>query len=686
MDRQKLDAIRRKREQDQAAMDGVQQAPQQAQAPAPEAATQAIPASPAPQQTGIMLRPGASMQQPVGLTGPIGQQEIDEALRVFAKYKSGKATLEARIISNEQWYRMRHWDEVRRTNANPNDPEPASAWLLNSIANKHADAMDNFPEASVLPREQGDAADAEVLSAILPVVLEQNGYEQTYSDAWWYKLKMGGAVQGVFWDSSLANGLGDIRVAMIDALNIYWEPGVRDLQASRNIFTTELWDNDLLREKYPQLVDKLKNPLVDVPKYASDEQMDTSDKSVVIDWYYKRAINGKRLLHYVKFVGRELLYASENDPRYAQEGYYAHGKYPFVMDSLFQEESSPFGFGYIDVCKDPQMYIDKLDQAMLKHAMIAARPRFFVKFQGGVNEAEYADTSKDFVHFDGAGNPNDAVLQVRMDPLSATYVNLKQTKVDELKETSGNRDFSQGGTTSGVTAASAIAALQEAGSKLSRDMIKSSYRAFTDINYLALELIRQFYTEPRSFRIMGEYGAAKFVAYTNQRIMMRQQDGLPGADDSYRMPIFDIKVRAHRANPYSRMAQNELMLGFFQRGFFNPQLTDQALSCIMAMDFEGKDELMQRIEKNGTLLQVAQQMYLQMMQMSVVIDQTQGTTLAQSIQQQYIPRLGQMQGNMDMNIALPMAQKQNSLGKETPQGGSTEDKSRKRTAEASAPQ
>lgn len=642
-----------------------------------------------PEQAGVTLHTGAPTDA-VGRVGPIGAEDVDRARAAFQKYKSGKATLEARIIENERWFRMRHWEVMRRTGANPNDPEPASAWLLNSISNKHADAMDNYPEASVLPREAGDKNDADMLSAILPVLLEQNGYEQVYSDAWWYKLKMGGAVKGVFWDPEAANGLGDVSVRMIDALNIYWEPGVRDLQRSRNIFTTELADNDLLVERYPFLEGKLSAATEDVPQYVSDEQMDTTAKSVVVDWYYKRTSGTRKVLHYVKYVGREVLYASENDPAYAESGFYAHGQYPFVMDTLFQEESGPFGFGYIDVCKDPQMYIDKLNQVILKHALLASRPRFFVKNNGGVNEAEYADTAKDFVHFEGS-NPNESIMQVQMSALNSTYVELMTLKVDELKETSGNRDFSQGGTTSGVTAASAIAALQEAGSKLSRDMIKASYRAFIEETYLMLELIRQFYTEPRSFRIMGDMGAAKFVQYTSQNIRMRQQDEVPGADAGYRMPVFDIKVRANRANPFSRVSQNELALGFFQRGFFNPQLVDQALACMEMMDFEGKDQVTQKIAQNGTLLQIAQQMYMQLMQMGAMIESSGlsgGQAVVATIQQQYAARLGQsVTAGGAAGGTSGMAQEMNSLGKSTkPKSNSTADKATKRTAAATAPQ
>ena len=75
-----------------------------------------------------------------------------------------------------------------------------------------------------------------------------------------------------------------------------------------------------------------------------------------------------------------------------------------------------------------------------------------------------------------SGNVDTTRLR-QIDPpqLSNYVIEMRNAKIEELKETSGNRDFSQGSTTSGVTAASAIAALQEAGSKLSRDMIKGSY-------------------------------------------------------------------------------------------------------------------------------------------------------------------------------------------------------------------
>lgn len=569
----------------------------------------------------------------IGQTGPIGKEEVREAEMILQKYKSGKAQLEARIVENEQWYKLRHDEFVRGKSPNPGDPRPTSAWLFNCIANKHADAMDNYPEPNVLPREEGDKSDAEILTDILPVILEQNDFEQTYSDVWWYKLKTGTGVYGIFWDTKKNNGLGDIDVRELDLLNMFWEPGITDIQKSRNLFTVELVDHDLLEEQYPSLKNKLSAPTIDVAKYIYDDTVDTSDKAAVVDWYYKVQRNGKDVLHYCKFCNGEVLYASENDEEYAERGFYDHGKYPVVFDTLFPEAGTPAGFGYIDICKSPQLYIDKLDQVILKHSIMASRQRYWVRQDGSVNEEEFADWNKDFVHYNGSGNPAENIIPMVVPELPDIYVSVRNVKVDELKETSGNRDFSQGGTSSGVTAASAIAALQEAGSKLSRDMIKSSYRAFVQINYFCIELMRQFYAENRWFRVIGQQGQMEFVQFTGRQIAAKPQGSDFGIDLGYRVPIFDIEVTAQKASPFSTTAQNERAKELYSLGFFRPDLADQALACLDMMSFDGIEQVRQNISKNSTLYQQVQQLQQLVAAMSQRLDMTQGTQYTQQVAQ-----------------------------------------------------
>ena len=556
----------------------------------------------------------------------IGVEQLREAAQTLRKYKQGKANLEQRVIDNEEWYRLRHW-ECLRQGSKKQQVEPVSAWLLNSIANKHADAMDNFPAPNILPREPGDVKEARQLSAIVPVVLEQAGFEATYSEGWWDKIIGGTAIYGVFWDGSKLGGLGDIAVEPVDILNLFWEPGVTKIQNSANVFHVKLENNDALEQAYPELSGKLGGNGLDISKYMYDDTVDTTEKSVVVDWYYKKKTGGKTVLHYCKFVGDTVLYATENENG---EGWYDHGKYPFVFDPMFRVKGTPCGFGYIDIGKGAQEYIDRGDQAVMQNMLSNAKPRYFVRSDGSVNEQEYADMTKDFVHTDG-NLGQDSILPVVGKVLNSIYLNVLDRKVDELKETTGNRDVSTGGSTSGVTAASAIAAMQEAGSKLSRDGNKAAYRAFREVVELVVELIRQFYDLPRQFRILGENGREDFVSYTNAGIKPVYQGMEMGVDMGYRLPVFDIEITAEKASPYSKLSQNELALQFFGAGFFNPQMTDQALACLEMMDFDGKEQIMQRISTNGTLYQRLMMAQQQAVAMAQLVDMKLGTNYAMQL-------------------------------------------------------
>ena len=578
----------------------------------------------------------ATGAEPVqGLEGrmPVDKKRITDITQVLKEYKAGKSNLEARIVEEERWFKLRHWDVIRGKSQPKNEaearPEPTSAWMFNSLANKHADIMDNYPEPNVLPRERADEADAKQLSSILPVVFERNEYEQTYDRAAWSKLKHGVVAKGVFWNTELEDGLGDVDIRFMDILNIFWEPGITDLQASRNLFVVDLRDNDLLEQEYPQLKNKLGAQIIDVKQYVHDDNVKTDNKSVLVDWYYKkRTPEGKTVLHLCKFVGTEVLFASENEPDKYPNGFYEHGRYPIEFDVLFPEEGTPTGFGYIAVTRSPQMYIDKMSQAILENTVMSAKPRFWVKKSAAINEEEFLDWSKPLAHYEGEGSN---IVPVQIQQINSNVLNVLQMKIDELKETSSNRDVSQGSSSGGVTAAVAIAALQEAGNKTSRDMIASSYRSYTQECYLAIELIRQFYDEMRSFRITGDTGENEFVQFNNAGLQPKPippaypgQELEMGYTPATRKPVFDVVVKPQKRSPYSKMAQNELAKEMYQMGYFNPQLADQTLIAIDMMDFEGKEKVKEKVQEGQTLLNQLMVMQQQLVELATLVAAERG--------------------------------------------------------------
>ncbi len=541
----------------------------------------------------------------------IGEKEIREAAATLKKYKDGKINLERRVVEDELWWELRHW-ETRRTgrkrSAAPS-PEPNSAWLFNAILNKHADAMDNYPEPVVLPRERSDEQSAKTLTQVLPVLMEYNDFEKVYSDNWWEKLKHGTACYGVFWNRDKENGLGDVDIRGIDLLKLFWEPGVNDVQKSRNLFIVDLVDNDLLEAEYgDKLKGKKPGNAVDLKEYIYDDTVDTSEKSVVVDWYYKvRAANGRTILHYVKFVGDVLLYASENDPEYRERGFYDHGLYPVVFDTLFPEKGTPVGFGYVAICKDPQLYIDKLFGNILETSMLATKKRFFVSSSTNINREQFLDATQPIVDVEGELDER-RIQEIVTQPLPSIYVDVARMKIEEMKDTAANRDVNSGGSAAGVTAAAAIAALQEAGSKASRDMIAASYRAYTDICKLAVELVRQFYDVSRSFRITLPGASTEFVTVSSDTL----GDQMVGVDsmgnELYRRPVFDLKIKAQKKNPFSRMEQNERAKELYALGFFNPERAQEALGALEMMSFEGIDGVREQVQQGQTLFHMCRQL------------------------------------------------------------------------------
>ena len=581
---------------------------------------------------------------------PIGAEQLKKFTQELERYKAGKVKTEERIKASENWWKLRNTAEEQKVSKIGADGgfTASSGWLHNVIVSKHADAMESYPEPNILPREETDKGEAQMLTAIVPCVLEQNQFETTYSDNMWQKLKTGTGVYKVVWDASKLNSLGDIGVERVSLLNIYWEPGVTDIQKSRYFFHTELCDKDVLEQLYPKLQGKINGKGFVSTKFLYDDHVDTENKHTVIEVYYHKFVNGKKTLQYCKYVGDQVIYATENDmqpivdevtgqskPPMAVTGLYDHGKYPYVFDALYPIEGSPCGYGYVDICRNPQTVIDLLNTSFVKNAMVGAIPRYFRRQDGGVNAEQFLDLSEPLV--DVAGNVDENVLRkIEHNTLDGNYIAVLDRTIQELRETSGNTETSTGNISSGVTAASAIAALQEASGKGSKDSTQTSYRAYTQIVDLCIELIRQFYNLPRKFRIVGEYGMQKYISYTNAGIQQQHQGNDFGQDMGFRLPVFDIKVSAQKKNVYTKVSQNELALQFFQMGFFNPQMTDQTLMCLEMMDFEGKDSIMQKVAQMGTMYQKL----LQYMQLALSFAQVADPASTEMIAQDIMMTMG----------------------------------------------
>ncbi len=513
----------------------------------------------------------------------LSKDEVSGMLAAFKVYREAKESKDRNIIENEGWFKGEHWKYISGSDKNAQSFRPAGSYLLNGIWHRHAEAMDNFPQPYLLEREKGDRKMAEELSKVVPLILEKNGFKSVYSDMWWYKLKQGSGVYGVFWDNSLENGLGDISIKKIDLLRFYCEPYIDNIQDSRYIFVLSLLDSAAAKMRYPNADLKRNSDAVSLKGYFGTE--DTQGKIVLIDCYERtKTESGRNVVHLTKIIGEKAVYSSKTDPALCECGIYAHGLYPFVIDTLIPVEGSPFGMGMIDVGKNAQAQIDKLEYLIERNALISSRQRFLVKRDGGIDPQKLSDLSVDFIECDR--NVDDSSIRpLQAAPPSQTIISCRENKITELKEIIGNRDFAQGDTQKGVTAYAAISALQQAASKLSRDAINASYRAFSDVVYMVIELISQFYTEERSFRITGEDGKVSYLSIGGKKAAP-----LSAA-------IFDIEVIAQKKNAFDTAAHNELILELYRSGAFSAENKEGTVAAINSMILENKQSIIRSIEE-----------------------------------------------------------------------------------------
>lgn len=169
---------------------------------------------------------------------PIGLEEIHEAMQTFRKYQNSKKPYDERFKQAFREYNLLYTEATTPQiktddNGKPRNvlvPKRKGAQALNVIMNKHADAMDNYPEIICLPRAQDDEKAAKTLNSVIPCIHKRNGFLRTYSDEQLDKFVGGCGCYAVLWDKTAENGLGDIAISRVDILNLFWEPHIENIQ------------------------------------------------------------------------------------------------------------------------------------------------------------------------------------------------------------------------------------------------------------------------------------------------------------------------------------------------------------------------------------------------------------------------------------------------------------------------
>lgn len=516
--------------------------------------------------------------------GKVSEELIDDAKSALLRYRGDSEYIRSRARENMRIYRAEY---ARIYDEKSGNTKPKTPYILSAVESKYADYLDNSPSPNFLARSSDDEETAKLLGKLVPAQLEMSGFRRAYKRAVRQKLICGTGIYGVFYDREKKEPV----IKHIDMLSVFVDVNVADVQDSRYLFICGTYDNGKLKELYPEYAELFEG---DAVLDGYEQSRTRTNQTEIIDCYYKTT--GGRV-HMLKIAKDEVIEATEDMAGY-EDGIYAHGKFPVVFDVLYPEADSPYGFGIVDTTKNVQRYIDELDGAVLKGALMSANSRWLINRNAGIDANAFADIGQQIIETNSVNE--EALRRLDMGSVPNSAIAHRSQKILELKEIAANRDVSSGGTAQGVTAASAITALQEAGDKQSRAMIADSFDSYTEVVKMLIELMRQYFDTERVYRITGTGGENEYRRFSREKLLraVAKKDALGftvGAE--YERAEFDIEIVPQKQNAFRRETNNQTILALWGNGFFLPQNLEVSAAVMPFMQFDGKDAVVQKISE-----------------------------------------------------------------------------------------
>ncbi|HWS31046.1 MAG TPA: hypothetical protein VN512_13150 [Clostridia bacterium] len=505
------------------------------------------------------------------------KDRIDGIYKLFEEYRSAYAAEWERLEDCERMYRGEHWYGVE---AKDNEPQPVTPIIQSTIENVHADLMDNIPEA-IIEAEDPDT-DTRV-ALVVDAVIKQNHDAASYAKEYWllaHDILTGGyMVQEIGYNPVLNNGLGGAFVRRTSARTFMADPLVTELQDSRAVFKFASKPIAWMEQHYPEYKGQFLPDIAaaDTPRDGSITRDDTKNVLLIECWQreFDKATSSYKV-HMCKVGGHKLL---EDSRKTKPEGYFKHGEYPFIVTPLYVREGTCLGLGFVDMFKTSQKYADKLDQIVLKNAVMASKMKMLVTEGSGFDVDDLRDWSKE-VH---VGQTLNGIQWFPTPPLPAYIIEYIERIRNSIKEESGANEFSRGGTAGGITAASAVAMLQEMSNKRSRTATRQMHEAFKDAIRMEIEVEREFNELPREVTITVD-GQKERAAFDSSMLEKTTPKGNT-------LPIeFSISIKVQKENRWTSQANNEFILSLVQAGQLPMDI------ALEAMHFDGRDVILSKLQ------------------------------------------------------------------------------------------
>lgn len=538
----------------------------------------------------------------------------DRAYELFRQFKDKLAD------EHQQMYDAR---QMRQLTQDERSLTSAPLNTLNScIDNVIADQIDNMPEAKMVPEREETMDSAEEMSDIVSYCLYQANWPKKYQTLMEDAAVTGTGVVQVFWDEDMERGEGMVNVLAWHPEDFYPDPMYENLQDGRGCFkvthTTVAW----VEEHYPHAKgyvhsDEFSEEGID----AMFETPQNDAKTTFIEFWYKHydAKARRNRVHMAQFAGRALLYSTElgfhcDDENTQKQGVFAHGELPFVLFKYRDVWRKPFGTGLVHDYKPTQNAIDRYQKYIDDNARMSSVQKTYVR-KDSVPIEDVADMSKTVIEYNGS-DVRTEMTTVQANPLNGQIFQNMEYMVNTMKQDCGQNQFSRGEGGLGVTAATAIQALQEAGGKITRMHTEKFKNAFREMVEQIMWVMSEYLEPGRQFKIIGGWDSTGNMENRLVEIRPAKPEG-----DKLPKPAYTVRVQVQKNNPLQMQADNEFVMQVAQVCAQAGQPLPPETVVALMEGYRTKSSVLKAVRANSQIQQQMQQMQAQIEQLTAQLAQ-----------------------------------------------------------------
>lgn len=574
-----------------------------------------------------------------------GEQPLSEEKRAFVR--SIYALLEQFKTLNLEYLNEIQLSRSMRKLADPYfGPNDIQLNTLNStMDNMVADYVDNMPEIVLMPETIGAEETARQMTDVLGWVMHHAHFSSVWKAAMEDAVVTGtGVIQG-YYDDSLTVGGVEGNIGLLNWPPESWlpDPLYDNFQDGRAVFKVCNHPMSYFLQHYPDEAQYISPDGQSVLDYMIDgnkyNAQDYDDPLVCLleVWYRRYDAEKKRYaIHMAKVAGNVLLEDSRDE---LPGGVYAHGRYPFVSLRFRKRKSTAYGSGMCHDYADTQRSINRSMKYIDENIRQSSRLKMLVSETAGIDMLALTDYNKEVVMAKNRITRGESYDWMQPNPLNSLAPNMMGILQDQMKQDSGQNQFTRGEGGLGVTAASAINLLQNAGGKISRLHINEFINDFRCMCEQIISLIGEFFKEKRIFTIYGEQGGM------DMRQVEYDREAVFGGMDAYRNPAFMIRIMPQRTSPDQVEVLNQKILRMVElSGNAGSPIPPVAVAKMLQMT--GKEQIIPILEETDAQQQLLVQLQ---QQLEMAAQQLQAASMENAQLQQ------------GMEAALNEAQKQQQM-------------------------